>query len=104
MLPKSERLTKEDFKGLRPKVFFRGELLDIAYIPSKSQKFACVVSKKTLQRAVDRNLIKRRVYECIAEIAVVQPYYFILYPKKIALSTPYSQLYKEILKAFATLH
>ena len=62
MLPKSKRFTKEDFEGKRPKVFFRGEYLDIAALTLPSQKFACVTAKKTFKRAVDRNLIKRRVF------------------------------------------
>lgn len=103
MLQKSKRLTKEDFTGSRPKVFFRGELFDIAYISSVSLKFACVISKKTLKRAVDRNLVKRRFMECLHNVSPVKPYYFILYPKKITLSTPYQQLHEEIIKAFATL-
>ncbi len=104
MLPKAKRLTKEDFNGTRPKVFFRHELLDIAQIPHISQKFACVVSKKTCKRAVDRNIIKRRVYTVLQSIIIQQKNSFILYPKRISLTTPYSHLDKEIKKAFATLH
>ena len=103
MLPKSERLTKEDFKGSRPKVFFRGELFDIAYIPGETKKFACVIAKKTLARAVDRNLVKRRIMESLHEMNPPKPYSFVIYPKKISLSTPYQQLHEEIIKAFATL-
>lgn len=103
MLPKSQRLTKEDFKGLRPKVFFRGELFDIGYIPGETKKFACVIAKKTLSKAVDRNLIKRRIMECLQEVNPSKPYSFVIYPKKISLSTSYQQLHKEIIKAFATL-
>ena len=103
MLPKSGRLTKEDFKGSHPKVFFRGDLFDIAYLQKPSQKFACVIAKKTLQHAVDRNLLRRRFLECIKDMTPKKPYSFVIYPKKISLTTPYSQLCEEIHKAFATL-
>ncbi len=103
MLPKSERLTKEDFTGLRPKVFFRGEFFDIAYSNVGSRKFACVTAKKTMKRAVDRNLIKRRVMEIIKDISPKKQFYYIVYPKKSSCTAPYQSLYKEISKAFATL-
>ena len=103
MLPKSKRLTKEDFTGLRPKVFFRGELIDVAYTLSPTLKFACVISKKTLKRAVDRNLIKRRCMESVKNLNPSKTSYFILYPKKTTLSSTYQQLHEEISKAFATL-
>lgn len=104
MLPKSGRFTKEDFTGKRPKVFFRGELLDIAEISLSSQKFACVTSKKTLKRAVDRNLIKRRVFSLVQELSPSFAKSLVFYPKKGSVTAPYSQLHKEIKTAFDTLH
>lgn len=103
MLPKSKRLTKEDFTGLRPKVFFRGELVDISYTPSSSIKFACVISKKTLKRAVDRNQVKRRCMESIQGIQPTRTSFFVLYPKKSCITSTYQQIHDEITKAFATL-
>jgi len=104
MLPKSKRFTKEDFQGKRPKVFFRSDILDIAGVTLLTQKYACVTSKKTLKRAVDRNLIKRRIFSVIQEISPSFEYSLIFYPKKSAPTLPYSQLRKEIQKAFDTLH
>ncbi len=108
MLPKTKRLTKEDFKKNRQKFFFRGELFDVSYIPLPSQKFACVISKKTLNKAVDRNTTRRRVYNSlhayIKEEHHTTPYSLIFYPKKTLLTTPYQQLYNEIKKVFDTLH
>jgi ribonuclease P protein component len=101
MLPKKERLTKEDFMG--PKVFFRCDLLDISYIPSPVQKFACVISKKTLKKAVERNSVKRRVLAAITEHKPHKVASFIIYPKKTALDAPYSSINEEIRKAFDTL-
>lgn len=118
MLPKSERFTKEDFKGKRPKVFFRSELLDIALLLLKEktselvnseenkfpQKFACITSKKTFKRAVDRNLIKRRIFNIVKDISITSNFSFVFYPKKGSITTPFSQLHNEIKKAFDTLH
>ncbi len=104
MLPKSKRFTKEDFQGKRPKVFFRSNLLDIAALTLPVQKFACVTSKKTLKRAVDRNLIKRRIFGVVQELKRPATHSLIFYPKKGSPTIPYSQLQKEIQKAFDTLY
>lgn len=104
MLPKSERFTQEDFKGKRPKVFFRGEYLDIASLTLPTQKFACVTAKKTFKRAVDRNLIKRRIFNIIKDSKPTSSYSIVFYPKKGSITIPFSQLHSEIKKAFDTLH
>ncbi len=104
MLPKSERFTKEDFQGKRPKVFFRSEVMDVAGLTLPVQKFACVTSKKTLKRAVDRNLIKRRIFSIVQELPKPLNFSLVFYPKKGSSTIPYSQLRNEIQKAFDTLH
>jgi ribonuclease P protein component len=104
MLPKSKRFTKEDFEGKRPKVFFRGELFDVAALTLPTQKFACVTAKKTFKRAVDRNLIKRRIFSVIKNSKAPPVYSFVFYPKKGSITIPYIRLHEEIKKAFDTLH
>ena len=104
MLPKSERFTKEDFQGKRPKVFFRGEYLDIAALTLSTQRFACVTAKKTFKRAVDRNLIKRRIFSIIKDTKPNSLYSIVVYPKKGSITIPFLQLHDEIKKAFDTLH
>lgn len=105
MLPKSERLTKEDFTGNRPKVFFRGELLDIATVVLPTQKFACVISKKTLKKAVQRNFVKRRVLHVVKLLPLpLEKYSIIFYPKKGSYTAPHEHIQEEIKRAFATLH
>lgn len=104
MLPKSERFTKEDFQGVRPKVFFRDTVIDIAKVSLPTQKIACVISKKTLKRAVDRNYAKRRVYTIIGTLPLPPKDSFVFYLKKDSISIPYSRLEEIITQAFATLH
>lgn len=105
MLPKKERLTKEDFKDIHPKVFFRGMLFDAASTPSSSlPKFACVISKKKIKTAVGRNSIKRKVLTAIREVAPKKQHSVIFYIKAIPKETSYSQIKEEISKAFDTLH
>lgn len=104
MPPKTKRFTKEDFSGIRPKVFFRGTVLDVAYTPLSPQKFACVISKKTLKTAVERNFVKRRIMNGLRTMDIPKQYSFIFYPKKTSYTTPYTLLIEEIKQAFATLH
>ncbi len=103
MLPKSERLTKKDFVGLRPRIMFRGTFVDIAVSPAPQSRFACVIAKKRIKRAVDRNTVKRKVYHSIRTVQPKNPYLVIIYPKISALSGKFSNIQEEISKAFATL-
>ena len=106
MLPKSLRLTKEDFKKGHPKVFFRGDFLEAAYIPSTTRKFACVITKKRVKTAVARNTLKRKVFTAVNQLrkTTTNTGFIILYLKAISKETPYLHLKEEIKKVFATLH
>jgi ribonuclease P protein component len=103
MLQKKKRLTKNDFKGTHAKVFFRGNLLDVASIPSEQQRFTCVISKKKIATAVGRNLVRRKVYHALKAIPSHHKGLFIIYPKKIPKETPFAIISDEIIRAFATL-
>lgn len=100
MLPKSERLTKKDFVGLRPRIIFRGTFVDIAVSPAPQSRFACVIAKKRIKRAVDRNKVKRKIYHIIREVKPKTPNLVIVYPKVTALTSKYSHIKEEIISAF----
>ena len=103
MLSKKERLTKSDFVGLRPRIVFRGTFVDIAISQSQTSRFACVIAKKRIKRAVDRNKVKRKIYHIIREVKPKSPNFVIIYPKITALNSNYSHIKEEISKAFATI-
>lgn len=110
MLPKSERLSKDDFISIHPKVFFRGEYFDVASTPSLQRKFACVISKKRIKTAIARNKVKRHIFNAVQEIfsqnaslPKEKQQHIIFYPKPTAKNIDYQTLYKEISKVFATL-
>jgi ribonuclease P protein component len=103
MLPKSERLTKVDFVGLRPRIIFRGSFVDIAVSPSTTSRFACVIAKKRIKKAVDRNTVKRKIYHIIRDVKPKHSLFVIIYPKNTVLSGNYSHIKDEISKAFDTL-
>ena len=103
MLPKSERLTTQDFQKIKPKIFFRGDFFDIGYISSVTQKFACVISKKKIKTAVGRNKVKRTIFSVLKDNKPLQISHYIFYIKTKAEGAPYQTLHEEISKAFATL-
>lgn len=103
MLPKSKRLTGNDFKGLKTRIVYRGAFFDMALAPSTSTKFACIISKKRIKRAVDRNKAKRKTYEAINQAVVSHQAFILIYPTKNILSIPSPSLREEVQKAFATL-
>ena len=103
MLPKSERLTKTDFVGLRPRIVFRGTFVDIAISKTTTSRFACIIAKKRIKRAVDRNSVKRKIYHIIREIKPKSPNLVIIYPKVTALHASQIHIREEIGSVFTTL-
>lgn len=103
MLPRPKRLTKSHFIGLKTKIVFRGYLLDVAYLPSLETRFACVISKKKIKRAVDRNRVKRKIYSLLEKRELKSPLYCIVYPKQTALYVKSSAIQSELDTVFATL-
>lgn len=103
MLPQAERLTKNDFIGLRPRIISRGSFVDIAVSPASYSRFACVITKKRVKRAVDRNRIKRKIYHIIRDVKPRTPYLVIVYPKITTLQANRKAIEEEIRSTFATL-
>lgn len=103
MLKKSEKLSKKDFSVIANKKIERGQYLDIGYISSTKTKVVCVIAKKIIKKAVDRNKIKRKVYNIFKEIELNNNYFIIFYPKKEILFVPYEKLKLSISEMFAKL-
>jgi ribonuclease P protein component len=103
MLPQAKRLTARDFIGMRPRIIFRGSYIDIAVAENSVTKFACVVAKKRIKRAVDRNKVKRKVYHAIRDLEVKKTKYIIVYPKQTVIGGMFTEIKKEIKQAFDTL-
>jgi ribonuclease P protein component len=81
----------------------RGTLFDVMYVTSEYSKVACVVAKKTLPRAVDRNRIKRRIYSLYKKLRPTKACIMVIYPKKQALRISHKVLQDEMKGIFATL-
>jgi len=102
MLPKKKRVTTELFKDLlkRGRIastdFFTVRYFEEAK-PSPS-RIAVVVSKKVSIRAVDRNLVKRRISSIVRKLYPDLKDSFIvgIFPKRNVLQAPFSKISNEL--------
>lgn len=103
MPPKKERLTKKDFSELGKRKTYKGHFFDVVYVQSEKAKVGCVVLKKRIPRAVDRNKVKRKLFHLYRNNKPKNPCTVIFYPKPESAHTPTKNLEDELRKAFATL-
>lgn len=100
-MPRELRLSREELKtllGSRPPRL-KGVFLDVAYGTALSgPKAACVVSKKTLPRAVDRVHVRRKIkaiaYSCLSEIHM--PISIVFFVRANALEASHEKLVLDI--------
>lgn len=106
MLPKKERLTKKDFLETRPKVVFRGVLADVSFLPKVTEisRFSCVIAKKRVKKAHDRNFLKRKFYHLLRNYSLKTPHLVVVYPKEAAVSASFTEIDNEMCSFFDTLH
>ena len=103
MLSKSKRLTRDDFSKLQKRTTIRSNYFDIVISPSNESRFACVIAKKRVKLAVDRNKIKRKIYHIVHDIHPKTPHLVIFYPKQNAHNVSSKILSEEIKKVFDTI-
>ncbi|MCS7183857.1 MAG: ribonuclease P protein component [Patescibacteria group bacterium] len=96
MLKKKFRLTDFDFKN-----FFKGQrkrnnLFLVYKLRANSKKFAILVQKKIIKKAVERNKIRRQIYDIIRKnLANLENGYYLIIPQK---KESYQNLKNELLK------
>ncbi|MFA6608550.1 MAG: ribonuclease P protein component [Candidatus Paceibacterota bacterium] len=103
MLPKSKRLTRDDFSKLQKRTTIRGNYFDVVISPSSETKFACVITKKRIKLATNRNSVRRKIYHALNGVVIKSPHLVIFYPKQNAHNASYKALLEEIQKVFATI-
>ncbi|MEN9337951.1 MAG: Ribonuclease [Candidatus Parcubacteria bacterium] len=103
MLPKQKRLRTLDFKAKESKPLYRGPLFDIRIVAADETRFGCIISKKRIKRAVDRNRAKRKVYAGLTHLHLASTFLVFIYPTQAVLKAPHTLLQEELRKAFATL-
>jgi ribonuclease P protein component len=101
MLPRSQRLRSErDFRSvLRTRAVIRGKFLTLRAVPNATthDRYGFVVSRRTAKRAVDRNLIKRRLRSVARTIPPHTPAYdFLVVAQPAGLKQPQTALAVEL--------
>ncbi len=97
MLPSKNRVNKTLFKEiLKNGRSIHSPSFSFKYLNnpiSTERQFSVVVSKKVLKRAVDRNLLKRRIYSILKEqLKLNKPYSCVIWPKKEISKMSYAEL------------
>lgn len=98
MLPKSNRLSRNDFTNLSRLQTQVTPIFDVKFSPNDDFKVACIVIKKRFKKAVERNKVKRIIYTTIKEGMIGKKGFYIFYPKKEVLQYSYSQILENIKK------
>ncbi len=101
MLPKKFRIARDEFKSLKNRVKIadsQSVFLSIYKNNENTSKFAFSCSKKVSNKAITRNLLRRRGYNYINKNLNVFPkgYYFVFSFKKIPKS--YKELEDDMFK------
>ncbi|MCF7816070.1 MAG: ribonuclease P protein component [Candidatus Pacebacteria bacterium] len=99
MLPKKERLSREEFN----RFFLLGKRhhtpsLQIVYVPHPTLQVSVVVSKKIAKLAVERNKIRRRIYDIVKNCRPEKKPHgiFIFIVKTPVSAVPYAALRDEV--------
>ena len=90
--------TEQDFRNFKASKSYQSKVLKIRVHFSANQnhpRFGFIVPKKVLPKAVDRNLIKRRIKGILQKISV-RPSDVVFYPNKSALKLKASELRLEV--------
>lgn len=98
MLRKADRLTTAEVTALsRGKSVF-GTLLSLRFLPAEKTKFSVAVSKKVASRAVDRNAMRRKVYDVLktASKGLKTGVFAMIMPKKECLDSSPESLGVEV--------
>ncbi len=105
MLPKTQRLQKRLFsESFSHSKMCSNDNLTLRYkvFSGLQSKVSVVVSKKVAQKAVDRNLLKRKLYEIAQKLLknAKNPYILMVFPKKGATTVEFDQLEKDLSTLF----
>ena len=99
MLPKKFRLTRGFKKILRNGFFFSNSIFSVKFLPNypeKTFRAAVFSQKKIWKKAVDRNLIKRRIFSIISNYKEKPETSVIFFPKKKIFTKKHLEIDNEI--------
>lgn len=100
MVPKTNRINREDFEKVMKKGgFLNSTFFSLRFLknPLNTTHFGVVVSKKVSKTAVSRNKIRRRAYSILRK-NIKNPYFSILIAKKGVEKAEFSEVQADIIK------
>jgi ribonuclease P protein component len=108
-MPKKQRISRSDFASL-PKKARRNAgnyfSVSVSELPASSKvRATCVISKKVIQKAHDRNLVKRRCREAVRPLlpSITRPLALVFYAKKSARDASFAEIKDDIASMIAVL-
>jgi len=100
MLPKKYKLKKIDFENIfKVAKKFNNEYFVVLKANKLEKKFGVFPSLKEFKKAVERNKIKRRIFEIIRlNFDKIPLGWFLIFPKKNCLKLNFEELKKKLLE------
>jgi ribonuclease P protein component len=106
MLPKNHRLNlHKEFAALKKNgKMLNSESFGFLFIKNEPARFNFIVSTKISKKAVERNLIKRRLSEIVRQLPQIPQASGLFLCKKIILNKNYQELKKEVENVFKKIN
>ncbi len=106
-MPRKNSLTSTEFMRFKPTRRINGRFFTLLIGPAFGEvvKYAAVVSKKTAQKAVSRNLIKRRCRAAIRgeHSGAAKPCSLVFYAKSSAKDASFAEIREDVKKLLASV-
>lgn len=97
MLKARSRLSRDEFPKTGPTRVFRGATLSMRVHKAETTKVAVVISKKTIKKAHERHILKRRIYAIVKEyMSVISACSIIIFPSGNAMLLNHKSLKQEV--------
>lgn len=109
MIPKKLRINKQDTEWVLKKgEQVTSDLFIVRFLSNQNNgdkpQFSIVTSTKLAKKAVDRNKLKRRIYEAIRmNMPEKLPLKIVIIPKKRTLNVEYEEIDKDVKNLFSKL-
>lgn len=99
MISRIQRISRKEFVLLQSKksTFYKAPFFSVRFYKTHQEnpaKFACIIAKKTLKRAVYRNNVRRKVYNYLKKefSRFPQGSYIVCYPQKELLTMTHKEI------------
>ncbi len=109
MIPRNNRLTRSAVTyALKKGHRVSNEYFNIKFIPSRGteNRYSASVSTKVFPNAVDRNRLRRRLYEIIRKSAdsIPKPFNIVIIAKNAAAVLDWQKLNKHLIQTLQKIH